>query len=203
MAEKAKRSFWLNIETIIIGIFFLFFIIWAMRKCSDESRLRLAGDSKYQEQRIRDSIAKVQRSVVVAPIPTPAPAPVTSNATNALPPMPTPQGQPQRTTTTIATPNPTTPNTATPQANAQQLWVIIDGLNVREHPELKAKSFGKLKLHDRVSFLGDVTKSTQKLSLGAEEADEPWVKIKTKRGTVGWVYGAGVSYYKTKRKGAF
>ncbi len=200
MAEKTKRSFWLNIETIIIGIFFLFFIIWAMRKCSDESRLRLAGDSKYQEQRIRDSIAKVQRSVVVAPIPTPTPAPVSvTTSANVIPPMPTPQAQQQR-ATTATTPAPS----AAPQtATAQQLWVVIDGLNVREQPELKAKSFGKLKLHDRVVFLGDVTKSTQKLSLGAEEADEPWVKIKTKRGTVGWVYGAGVSYYKTKRKGAF
>jgi hypothetical protein len=201
MAEKAKRSFWLNIETIIIGIFFLFFIIWAMRKCSDESRLRLAGDSKYQEQRLRDSIAKAQRSVVVAPIPTQAPAPVTatSTSTNVVPPMPTPQTQQQRaaTASAVATPN------AAPQTSGQQLWVIIDGLNVREKPELKGKSFGKLKLHDRVTFLGDVTKSTQKLSLGAEEADEPWVKIKTKRGTVGWVYGAGVAYYKTKRKGAF
>jgi hypothetical protein len=199
MAEKAKRSFWLNIETIIIGIFFLFFIIWAMRKCSDESRLRLAGDSKYQEQRLRDSIAKAQRSVVVAPIPTQAPAPVTATSTNVVPPMPTPQTQQQRAATAPAV---TTPNAA-PQTSGQQLWVIIDGLNVREKPELKGKSFGKLKLHDRVTFLGDVTKSTQKLSLGAEEADEPWVKIKTKRGTVGWVYGAGVSYYKTKRKGAF
>jgi Bacterial SH3 domain len=202
MAEKSKRSFWLNIETIIIGIFFLFFIVWAMRKCNDESRLRLAGDSKYQEQRLRDSIAKAQRNAPPpAVIPTPAPAPVTmTSTTNVVPPMPTPQSATQQRTSqpAIATPAPTTP-----QANSQLLWVIIDGLNVRDKPELKGKSFGKLKLHDRVTFLGDVTKSTQKLSLGTEEADEPWVKIKTKRGTVGWVYGAGVSYYKTKKKGTF
>jgi hypothetical protein len=104
------------------------------------------------------------------------------------------------------TPQPAAAATAPTQnapASQQMLWVVIEGLNVREKPELKAKSYGKLTLHDRVTFLGDVTKNTQKLSLGAEEANEPWVKIKTKRGTVGWVYGAGVSFYKTKRKGVF
>lgn len=194
MAEKApKRSFWLNVETIIIVIFFLFFIVWAMRKCNNEVQLRQAGNDKYRQQQIKDSLARVQR-VAPAPIPTPAPATVTSTTTAAIPtPAPTP------------TPQPIQPSATSPAAanNTQQLWVVIDGLNVREKPELKAKSFGKLSLHDRVTFLGDVTKNTQKLSLGAEEADEPWVKIKTKRGTVGWVYGAGVSFYKTKRKGAF
>jgi hypothetical protein len=39
------------------------------------------------------------------------------------------------------------------------------------------------------------------VNLGTEKADEPYVKIKTKRGTVGWVYGAGVHYVKKKRSG--
>ena len=79
--------------------------------------------------------------------------------------------------------------------------VIIDGLNVRTEPNLKAKSLGKLKLFDQVIFMNEVTDTIQKISLGYEEATEPWVKIKTKKGTIGWVYGAGVSYYKKKRKG--
>ncbi|MBK8720864.1 MAG: SH3 domain-containing protein [Saprospiraceae bacterium] len=82
-----------------------------------------------------------------------------------------------------------------------KLFVTIDGLNVRSEPNVKAKSFGKLKLYDEVVFMNDVTKETTKLSLGTSDANEPWVKIKTKRGTIGWVYGAGVSYYKTKKKG--
>jgi hypothetical protein len=200
MAEKAKRSFWLSIETIIISAFFLFFIIWAMRKCNDESNLRLATDTKYREQQVKDSIARAQRNMPApAPIVSPTPAPVTSNTPTALPPMP----QRQQATTTPATPSPT-PNTgAQGNSNGQQLWVTIEGLNVREQPNIKAKSYGKLKLYDRVTFLGEVTNKKEKLSLGSEEADEPWVKIKTKRGTIGWVYGAGVSYYKTKRQGVF
>ncbi len=81
------------------------------------------------------------------------------------------------------------------------LYVTIDGLNVRTEPKVKAKSLGKLHLYDEVAFMDEVTQETTKLSLGATEANEPWIKIKTKKGTVGWVYGAGVSYYKTKKKG--
>lgn len=203
MAEKApRRSFWFNVESIIISAFFLFFIIWAVRKCNDETQLRQAKDGKYREQQIRDSIAKAQRAIATTvtsaasnPTTTVTTTPPTPSST--LPAMPQPQNQAQRSQTAPA------PSNNTAGTNAQMLWVVIDGLNVREKPELKAKSFGKLKLHDKVTFLGETTKETQKLSLGAVEADEPWVKIKTQRGTVGWVYGAGVSFYKTKKKGAF
>ena len=93
------------------------------------------------------------------------------------------------------------PKSATFEKKPTTLFVTIDGLNVRSEPKVNAKSFGKLKLYDEVTFMDEVTKETTKLSLGATEANEPWIKIKTKRGTVGWVYGAGVSYYKTKKKG--
>lgn len=205
MGEKTpKRSFWLNVETVIIAVFFLFFIVWAMRKCGDESRLRSAGDNKYREQFLRDSIARANRALPPpTPIPTTTPTTVTSTtANNTPPPLPPAPQQPatQQSVAPAATNNATNNTT---NNNAQLLWVVIDGVNVREKPELNAKSYGKLKLHDKVTFMNDVTKETTKLSIGSEETDEPWIKIKTKRGTVGWVYGAGVSYYKTKRKGAF
>ncbi len=93
------------------------------------------------------------------------------------------------------------PEVSVAEKKITKLFVTIDGLNVRNAPNVKAKSFGKLKLYDEVVFMNDVTKETTKLSLGTTEANEPWIKIKTKKGTVGWVYGAGVSYYKTKKKG--
>lgn len=201
MAEKSpKRSFWLNLETLIIAAFFLFFIVWAMRKCNDETRLRQAGDDKYRQQHIKDSIARAQR--ITAPVPTTVtttPTTVTTTTTVPTTPPVTQNQQVAPPQTTVPKPTPSTPSS--PNNTNGQLWVVIDGLNVREKPELKAKSFGKLKLYDKVTFLGQVTEDTQKLSLGTTSADEPWVKIKTKRGTIGWVYGAGVSYYKTKKKG--
>jgi Bacterial SH3 domain len=82
-----------------------------------------------------------------------------------------------------------------------RLYVSISGLKVRTAPNLTAKVVQKLALFDEVSYQNEVTKYTQPLSLGKEMANEPWVKVRTKKGKIGWVYGAGVSYYKIKRKG--
>ncbi len=81
------------------------------------------------------------------------------------------------------------------------LYVTIDGLNMREAPDLNSPVITRLELFERVIFMNEVTDSTYQISLGYEVADEPWVKVKHKKGKVGWVYGAGVNYYKKKREG--
>lgn len=89
----------------------------------------------------------------------------------------------------------------TSTAGGARLYVSISGLKVRTEPNLQAKVIQKLSLFDEVMYQNEVTKYTQPLSLGKEMANEPWVKVRTKKGKLGWVYGAGVSYYKIKRKG--
>lgn len=199
MSEKKKEGFWLNIETIIIGAFFLFFIIWAAQKCNSSSKGKQVEIDRNRQVFVRDSINRAKTSAPVVPLSvTPLPqTTVQSITTVPATPLPVPPSA------AVATPRATPPTTAVAPAKTegQQLYVTIEGLNVRSEPSLKAKSFGKLKLFDQVTFLGKVTDEAQKLSLGTDEAEEPWVKIKTKRGTIGWVYGAGVSYYKKKRKG--
>ncbi len=184
MAEKKKEGFWLNLETIIIGAFFLFFIVWAVQKCNQTAKIKQAELDKEHGIQNRDSIGRTSRTVVTPP----APLTLTPPAQTTVQSVVTP-------------PQPVKPTAPATKPTEKSLYVTIDGLNVRAEPSLKAKSFGKLKLHDQVAFLDKVTEDTQKLSLGTEEANEPWVKIRTKRGTIGWVYGAGVSFYKTKRKG--
>jgi Bacterial SH3 domain len=95
---------------------------------------------------------------------------------------------------------PSVPKTATPTlANGTLLYVLINGLNIRTKPELKAKSLGKLKLNDQVYFMNEVTEAAQTVRLQDKtEVSKPWFKIKTKRGTVGWVHGSGVDFYKRK-----
>ena len=200
MSENRKGGFWLNIETIIIGAFFLFFIVWAAQKCNGSSRGKQAEMDKNRQAFIRDSINRTKTIAPVVPLPV---TPLTQNTVQSTTPVPTPTPPPAAPSTTIAPTRPVTPtpSTAPAKTDGQPLYVTIEGLNVRAEPNLKAKSFGKLKLFDQVTFLGKVTDDAQKLSLGTAEAEEPWVKIKTKRGTIGWVYGAGVSYYKKKRKG--
>ena len=202
MSEKKKEGFWLNIETIIIGAFFLFFIIWAAQKCNNSSKGKQGEIDKNRQAFIRDSI---NRAKTVAPVVPLSVTPLAQTTVQSTTSVPTPTPLPATPSTTVVTPRTVVPAPTAPVAPAkvegQQLYVTIEGLNVRAEPNLKAKSFGKLKLFDQVSFLGKVTDEAQKLSLGTDEAEEPWVKIRTKRGTIGWVYGAGVSYYKKKRKG--
>jgi len=59
----------------------------------------------------------------------------------------------------------------------------------------------KLVLFEEVHFLNEITPFTEQISLGTTVADEPWIKVQTKRGGEGWVYGAGVYYYKRKYPG--
>lgn len=82
-----------------------------------------------------------------------------------------------------------------------RLFVTIDGLNLRDKPDLEGELLVKLPLYETVYFMNEVTDSTFQISLGKETADEPWVKVRSKKGHVGWVYGAGVDYYKYKRSG--
>jgi hypothetical protein len=56
-------------------------------------------------------------------------------------------------------------------------------------------------LYEQVYFLNQKTEWTQEISLGKENVTDHWVKVKTKSGKIGWVFGAGVHYYKMKRKG--
>lgn len=82
-----------------------------------------------------------------------------------------------------------------------RLFVTIDGLNLRAEPELEGELLVKLPLYETVYFMNEVTDSTFQINLGKEVADEPWVKVRSKKGHIGWVYGAGVDYYKYKRAG--
>lgn len=94
----------------------------------------------------------------------------------------------------------TTANISTEPAY-NYLWVTIDKLKIRTEPGLKSEILGELKLYDKVYYLEEMTDTTYQINLGYEVADEPYVKVRTQRGTVGWVYGAGVHYHKQKREG--
>lgn len=81
------------------------------------------------------------------------------------------------------------------------LYITIEGMNVRSSPSLNSNILERLQLFDEVQFLNEVTDFREEVTLGEEITNEPWVKIKTQKGKIGWVYGAGVNYYKTKRQG--
>jgi uncharacterized protein YgiM (DUF1202 family) len=206
MAER-RGSRMPSMETIVIVAFFLFFTLWGVSKCNDSrARARLAAEAKLT-QRQRDSIARV----VVQPLPTQSVQPVTTvtQPQNPIPvvenvPVPAPHNSRVITPNTVQQTQPQVAIAqpqATPtvvQSSGQQLYVHEPSLNVRTEPSLSAKSLGTLSFGASVTYLSK-TSDTQELSVGSRTVDEPWFKIKTKRGTVGWVYGGYVKFYAPKK----
>ncbi len=163
---------WLpKFELIIIAIFFIGFMIWGVNRCNATKAKYAAMD---EEEAITDSLNQVSSS---AALPEPEP-PIKPDTTR----------QPEPTTRTIT-------EKVTP------LYAIIDGVNIRAEPKVGARILYRLKLHEEAIFLNEVTNFKEEIDLGGITTDEPWVKVKTPRGQVGWVYGGTVSYYKTKLEG--
>ncbi len=177
-----------KIEYIVIGVFALIFVVWAVSKCnSHKEQAQDAADVEAKE----DSLATAAKpAATTAPQPTASTAAVAADSTK-------PAAQPA--TQPVTQPAAQPAKAQEPQGS--KLFVTIDKLKLRKAPGLKSETLGELKLFDEVYYMDEVTDSTFEVNLGKEIAKEPYVKIKTKRGTVGWVYGAGVHYVKKKRSG--
>lgn len=190
-----------RLESLIILVFFGCVGLWGISKCSGKrteigSRLRALDEKNDQEDRPtrRDTVFVPQK-----PAPTPYSVPTQTAPTLA------PNTAAQRPVVTTA-PQPTTATPKQPAAPAQgprysTLYVTIDGLKMRKEPNLKADVVAKLELYEAVSFLNQKTEKAEEINLGYEKVTDHWVKIRTKSGKEGWVFGAGVHYYKMKRKG--
>ncbi len=210
-----------KLDTIIIGVFFVCIALWMTSKCgskrSDYVRRSAGSDPELEERPVRRDTVRLPTT----PVPAPQPAPVTV-PTPVTTTTPQPAAQPQVRTSAPANPgevrqpvlHQSQPQTAAPApqtaaaappaaATPKQtmLYVTIDQLKMRKEPGLKGKSIGSLDLYSQVYYTGQRTDWTQEISLGLEKVKDRWVKIRTKEGKEGWVFGAGVNYYKEKRKG--
>jgi hypothetical protein len=177
MSEK-RQNILFRVQLILMLAFFVGFLIWANTRCD---RMREKYRDKWEERQAvleaarQDSIAKVKAADSLA------------KALNENP-SPAPEGP----GTTVLS----------PRERYTPLYVTINGLNLRREPHLDSKVLIRLKLYEEVEFLNEVTDTTTRVSLGKIETDAPWIKVRSKKGQVGWVYGAGVHYYKRKQEGA-
>jgi hypothetical protein len=214
-----------NIETAIIAVFVICVMLWGVSRCnkkkddlSGKSAMETTNPSFPSDTMTSSPAARKTPTQQALPPMTPPSVPIQTDPNQgiAAPPqsssIPMPSAEQPAPTTmptkTVPLPGsassksvpPSVPKTATPTVTSgTMLYVLINGLNIRTKPELKAKSLGKLKLHDQVYYLNEVTESTQTVRLQDKtEVSKPWFKIKTKRGTVGWVHGSGVDFYKRK-----
>lgn len=169
---STAKSLLPRLEVLVIIVFFIGFLVWAVSKCG-------AKKSELQSE-ITATIdsTKVDSSKTATALP----SPVVSAADTTKATL----------TTTGAVANP---------QQLSRLYVTINNLKLRTGPSLDSAAVEILPLFEEVYFLNEVTEFTTELSLGYEMANEPWVKVRSKKGKDGWVYGAGVHYYKAKRKG--
>ncbi len=159
-------------ELLIIAIFFLGFMVWGISRCNT-TRAKYAQKDKADQ--VIDSLSSTSTAALPDIQPKPPIQPDTAQATRV--------------------------ETRTVRERYTPLYVTIDGVNVRREPKLNAAVIARLKLYEEVAFLNEVTDFRQEIVLGSLTTNEPWIKIKTAQGKVGWVYGATVSYYKRKLEG--
>lgn len=205
-----------KVESLIITVFFLIIAVWAISKCSSKrakftDRVRNALEEDKEERPVRRDTVFVPQTPAAQPQ-TYSTSPAANPGTGGLPQLqnqPAPQQPP-------ATPPATSPGTrpalsnqpqppaASPAATSAKyptLYVTIDGLNMRKEPKLKSDVVARLKLNEAVYFLNKKSEKPEEINLGYEKVTDYWVKIRTKSGKDGWVFGAGVHYFKMKRKG--
>lgn len=171
--EKASRL--VKFQFILFGVLLLIFFVWANRKCTRSQTQAL--EDRYQA--LSDSLA--QAAEAAAP-PPPAAAPVPQANTTQRDTIRGAQMQIIRDKTT-------------------PLYITIENLALRQGPGLNYEILDRFKLYEEVNFLHEVTDSAYTLKLGQITTTEPWVKVRSRKGRDGWVYGAGVDYYKHKLEG--
>lgn len=204
-----------RIESLIIFVFFGCVALWGISKCSSGRsdlvrRVREVTDEDREDRPVRRDTIRLPANtqpVPTAPVNTSGPGqqPVSTTAPPPVPmgttttPSPQPGNKPARPTLENATQTTAAPTAA--GVKYPTLYVTIDGLKVRKQPGLKGELLETLKLYDAVSFLNKKSEKEEEISLGLEKVTDYWVKVRTASGKEGWVFGAGVHYYKMKRKG--
>ncbi len=180
---KKKTGFLPKVEVLIILVFFASFMAWAISKC-DATKQSFQEDDPAEETTPTAGDSPIIDSLNDTP--------TASNNTF-------PSGEaPELSTNTPTVGQPT----VSQQPRYSKLYITIDGMKMRKGPSLDSTVVLQMKLFEQVDFLNEFTDSTYQINLGYEMANEPWFKIQH-RGKVGWVYGAGVNFYKKKREGAF
>ena len=179
----------------MIFVFFGCVAVWAVSKCTDQrSRVAPRGSDRETEDRParRDTVfVKPQNTTPPATTPTlqqTPPPPTVSTPVNLK--SPEKLSRPE-----LGKPNSNTSSTGTSNTGAS-LFCNVAGLKVRKEPNVRSNAVATLKKHETVTFLNQKTDFTEEINLGDGKVTDHWVKIRTKGGQTGWVFGAGVHYYK-------
>ena len=206
-----------NIEAIIF-IFILFFLImWGLPKCRSNKGVEppVAQLPTATPQQLPQAVEPGQTSTVapattattvvtpppaVAPAPTPAPVVRTVPKPMSVRTVPRPAAKPAPAAPSVEQTVPFNPGGSnsgeTSESGMKNVWTVTGDVKLRGTPGLDGKLLGKIPKGVQLTYLNIKTDKNQKLTVDGVEQDEPWLKIRTPRGTVGWVYGGVVRFYK-------
>jgi Bacterial SH3 domain len=215
-----------NMEAIIVVFVMIFVLMVLIPRCrknpAAETTAVVPPVATPQALPTEPAAAAPATETAATPATVPATAPATTPAPAVVPaPAPTVAAA-EKVTSPEAfarklTPKPMTTKTqrATPAANGETtvpfnpdgggtaesgssvtLYTVVSDVKMRSEPGLNSKIIGKLPKDAAVTYLRVQTDKTQKLTIDNVPHDEPWLKVRTKRGTVGWVYGGTVRAYK-------
>jgi hypothetical protein len=188
MAEKKLNNARL-VPFVLMSVVTLVFLIWAMQQCGGgEGDYAMIAEEEARETYL-DSIRRQEQDArIQSEINTEAEARAAALLRARTQPLPGDSLV-------------RVPAAQTVIERVTPLFSTINGLNVRSGPSLKNGVLARLPLYEEVFFTGEVTDSLYTIDLGEIEPTAPWVKIRMADGKEGWVYGAGVSYYKFQLKG--
>lgn len=175
-------------EALFILLLFFGAGLWMVSKCSARrSEISMRNRAEFERAEREDA----------SPAPRPQPAPL---------PKPPVAAPPAESAPTRPDPAPA-PKTLRPSISEQaaraegltRLYVTLENLNVRKTPAKNGALVTRLKLDEEVFFLNEKSSNKETVNLGKETVTDYWVKIRTQSGKEGWVFGAGVHYFKTRR----
>jgi hypothetical protein len=181
-----------RVSLVIVSLCMLLFLIWSMRQCTDtkeEDNYAMVQETQARQNYL-DSIQRAEDSIALF-------SAVQEEARLRAEAL-------QRAATIPALGDSVIRGKVVERIIEEKvtvLYVTFDGLNVRSGPALKYGKVDRLDLYDEVVFLNEVTDSAFTIDLGEVAPTEPWVKIRTASGKEGWVFGAGVDYFKRKLDG--
>lgn len=181
-----------RVSLVIVSLCMLLFLIWSMRQCTSsekENQYAMVQEAEARQNYL-DSIQRAEDSIALFS----AAAEEARLRAEAL----------QRAATIPALGDSVVRGNVVERIIEEKvtvLYVTFDGLNVRSGPALKYGKVDRLDLYEEVVFLNEVTDSAFTIDLGEIAPTEPWVKIRTPSGKEGWVFGAGVDYFKRKLEG--
>lgn len=170
--SQPERKGMPRIEVIISAIFFLIFTVWAIGRCSSTRRM-------YQQKEERRRFLQMEEDSIKQML-----------------------AEKRRQDSIARLPIPITSGNGSSSSALSRLYVVVNGLKVRRSPSLDAEVISQLKLFDELYFMDEVTDFTQEINMGKAVTNEPWIRVQTREGRTGWVYGAGVNYYKRKNPAA-